>query len=627
MKVWIAAFVCCAMVATSLPAQRSRLSGRVVDAAGKAVVGAKVRLISRVLPTSDLGKLDVVDTETRQRGAFRAQLLHGRSYSAWASWEVDGAKRYSMVIDGVRAGARPKFVEASKPFTARKLEIKGRDRVARLAPLTLRLRWGCETYFVEDLELVDGHVALPDLPYSTKHRPKIQVRSKDGMLITSTSISATSRRSSVTLPKLHEQVIRVTSNDEPIEGAVITGQVGWGSEWSIVGKSGKDGEAICTLPRGGGTKIQNMVFRIDAPGYEGSSCGWSYNRGWLNDAMVKEIPGRWDVQLDKASPFSGRVLGFDGKPLAGAIAVLKWQGYYRRSKNSRSGYQTPELRRVSGPDGVVSFEGLRDDASNVNLRLLLPDAMEFPEILEGYPPPPRILYLWASRNRKKGEKIGDIDLSKARLLRVDVTANGQPARDAIAVISEIVDFNGWRAKLSRCDRRGRATRLVTGEKSTLFVFDRKQGWYAEEFDEVPNEAMKVELKPFNVFSGKVTDAEGTPVPGVQISSSGWSQWGSVAFSSFKSQMNSQLLNGKTDAEGRFKIHFVAIGNRKTTLSFSHRNGSQRLTASFELQAESVENEEIKFGQRLRKVKKDEKPKTRRGGKVDEGVDKLHIKRR
>src|SRR5262245_46226815 len=102
-----------ALAATWLPAQADRgeataalrgpAIGEVRDAGGRPWVSAEVVLRSRPLPgDAEAGECDEVTAKVDERGRFRADILRGRPYSAWA-WtapEADG-RRASDVVEHV----------------------------------------------------------------------------------------------------------------------------------------------------------------------------------------------------------------------------------------------------------------------------------------------------------------------------------------------------------------------------------------------------------------------------------------------------------------------------------------------------------------------------------------------
>lgn len=589
-----------ALLLADLPAQRSRVLGRVVDTSGEPVAKAKIRLISRVIPTLEVGALDVVEAETSERGTFRASVLEGRLYSGWASWLVDDTRVFSMVEEGIRVGARPRFVQAQKQFRARKLTVRRSEPYADMWPLRFRLRWPCETRHSDPLELDGDQLAIPALPYSKATRPKVEVRSKTGMLIVTWSLSANARITDkkarpMSFPVLVDERVRVTSSGKPVPGARVLSTSSWGGDWSEVGRTDENGDALCRVPRSAGVRSQkNAELRIVAKGFAASHCGWGWGRGHANGKKLAKRPERWDVELVEATPYGGRVLGFDGKAVQGALVSLQWQGYYRTSQASRSGYQTPKLNRTTGPDGRFSFEHLEVGASSITLRVLLPADHALPAQLDGYPAPPRLVPVITSKKRKADEEIGDVDLSKAKLLKIDLVHDGRPLRDALVTIGNSVEFRSWRSKLERSNRRGRATRIVLGGEDAIFAFHREHGWFAQKLREIEGTEIKIELRAFEVFSGRVTDSKGRPLEGVGISPSGWMQTGNVPFSNLVSQINTELLAGKTDADGRFRVPFVATAKRRTRVTLMYRKQSVNASQRFELLDQSLEDQKVQL---------------------------------
>ena len=94
-------------------AARGSVSGRVNRLDGKVWAHADLIFFSR--PISDVvgvGKPDLVRAKSNDKGRFRAQLLHGHSYSAWAQGkEADGTPILSAILEEAMPGMVLKFVE------------------------------------------------------------------------------------------------------------------------------------------------------------------------------------------------------------------------------------------------------------------------------------------------------------------------------------------------------------------------------------------------------------------------------------------------------------------------------------------------------------------------------------
>lgn len=115
-----------------LPAQEARLTrhdalGRVRDAGGSARAAATVELWSMPLPGDQrFGETDLVHSTTDERGLFRAAVLPGRSYAAFAYATLD-AERYraSPIGDGIVAGVTVTLTLDERPVWRTTIEVIG----------------------------------------------------------------------------------------------------------------------------------------------------------------------------------------------------------------------------------------------------------------------------------------------------------------------------------------------------------------------------------------------------------------------------------------------------------------------------------------------------------------------
>ena len=135
-------------------------SGRVVDVHGKPIAGATVTLLHRPIPwTDEVGHEDRHRVVTDAEGRFRAPLLEGRPYSAWASWQ-GGATGFE---EGVTAGD---FVALAQDPRARSRTVwlTGTAPWAARAPLSVRVSVGSEN--LDFVTLAGDPPQLPALPPS-----------------------------------------------------------------------------------------------------------------------------------------------------------------------------------------------------------------------------------------------------------------------------------------------------------------------------------------------------------------------------------------------------------------------------------------------------------------------------
>src|SRR5262245_12528413 len=118
--------VACALWTVPLCAQaRHPCLGTVVDEADQALAGAAVTCVWSPGQGAP-GVADVVQTTSDERGRFKADLVVGHAYTAWAIGppREDGSRLVSEVTDRAAAG-RVVELEAWHPWRPRKVKVSG----------------------------------------------------------------------------------------------------------------------------------------------------------------------------------------------------------------------------------------------------------------------------------------------------------------------------------------------------------------------------------------------------------------------------------------------------------------------------------------------------------------------
>ncbi|MCG8651803.1 MAG: carboxypeptidase regulatory-like domain-containing protein, partial [Pirellulales bacterium] len=213
-----------------------------------------------------------------------------------------------------------------------------------------------------------------------------------------------------------------------------------------IGQSVSDRGGRVTIPIPSDANVKSLAVRVEAEGYVSRS---SHHNLFIH----RGANGRWShdkVVLLRAGRLSGRVLGPDGKPLAGAPLSMAtdcdygdhWRGPGKPA--NPGGFMVGNhLRTISNDDGTFLFEGVPPG----DLILYYPwDGPTQGEVDRGhwrqwtkpgqpYPSPPLANRAWVSAIKLgEGERREDIvvDLSKssARVEGRVVSTTGQPIADA-----------------------------------------------------------------------------------------------------------------------------------------------------------------------------------------------------
>ena len=268
--------------------ERGRVLGTVKDAAGKPVAGAVVTLISRPIPArADVGSIDRVEVKTDERGLFRASVLRGRGYSAWAEAKVgdgDGVgdlhkRRLSKPADEVVPGPTVHLV-LGEPVGPRHVVVRGREAWKDFEPLTFAMRYDARNVIVVPFS-VDAKKGVGVSPPGPTSRTLL-VRAKNGMLVHKSlrpRIEKTpdGRRWIVELAEpIRVRVRAVDTAKLPIAGARVWqntmqnmggGMVGMYP--TLLGTTGKDGSLSVLIPKTlspDATRQMKPIFMVEGNG-------------------------------------------------------------------------------------------------------------------------------------------------------------------------------------------------------------------------------------------------------------------------------------------------------------------------------------------------------------------------
>ncbi|HEX6812330.1 MAG TPA: hypothetical protein VF384_11950 [Planctomycetota bacterium] len=201
--------------------------GEVRDANGKPWLAAEVVLVSRPLPhDANAGEVDRVVAKVDERGRFRASILRGRPYTAWAWGDVGADGRpASAVVDRVFA-QQPIVLKQERVLKARDVVL---DHPDRWEGFTFRVRvvdatWNRDVHW---LDVNDGRARLPWLVSKAADVELFAVR--DGVLnpILSEPVDATRAEVRIQVPE-HQRVTCIATDEtrEPLVGAPVFRSLG-----------------------------------------------------------------------------------------------------------------------------------------------------------------------------------------------------------------------------------------------------------------------------------------------------------------------------------------------------------------------------------------------------------------
>ncbi|MEZ5989261.1 MAG: hypothetical protein R3F30_09100 [Planctomycetota bacterium] len=271
------------------PPLRERLIGRAVTPDGKAWAGARVVLVHRPIPdVVVLGQPDRVEVQAADNGRFRAELLHGRSYMAWAEQvDEDGKTRVSDVVEGVFAGETLKLEQGAAPVAPVTCKVSGLEAwaEAKMPEGSYRALLGPQSMIL-DLGKTDGvtELHLPPHPFDRVVLERLDAAGKVLAAMTLAKPTLPLMPTTWALPKPRRLRIEVRGPNGPIAGAEVWAQVhlehlAWDkssgdlglwrkvlertkiSTWAPFGRSDADGLVDCQVPSPGGK--HDLIVRAD----------------------------------------------------------------------------------------------------------------------------------------------------------------------------------------------------------------------------------------------------------------------------------------------------------------------------------------------------------------------------
>jgi hypothetical protein len=251
------------VAAIAQPQARHACLGTVVDADGKALVGAAVTLVWSP-GIGAPGEPDVVQMTSDERGRFKADLVVGHAYSAWAIGPptADGTRLVTEVTDRAAAG-RVVELAASHCRTPRRVQCAGYQAWTEGGPLRLALMPDVRNGFTVPLAAdADGAAELPPTPWITAG---IALLDADGRIVQLQALAVDGAQVAF-VGALERDVKVVDESGKPIAGATIEHDVPYmqserdgdgillpatDAHWHLCATTGADGTAHVRVPDNG----------------------------------------------------------------------------------------------------------------------------------------------------------------------------------------------------------------------------------------------------------------------------------------------------------------------------------------------------------------------------------------
>ncbi|MCB9917197.1 MAG: hypothetical protein H6832_02180 [Planctomycetes bacterium] len=543
---------------------RSEFRGRCQLGDGTPWAGAKVVLISNVwgrvetdaqLPSD----VDEVRVTSDERGVYRAELLPGRLYSAWA---VDETRRLSSaVLEDVCAGLRSRDALVGQPDAR---ETVCRVVVpARLASdvLTFRCVPLIRNFRSIDLSYEDGRLHLPILP---RCRCRVECESREGFLIgmiewKPDALAKGQGEESMTWtidPGTEVRVRIVDVAGKPISGATVHAQfvqrgIGERRECAIdlrqqerkvwpVAKSDKDGTALFHVPT---TSMTCVTARGFAPTFIAFS----------HDPSDGPLP---DVVMPRVEAKKLRVCLGQRDIEEARFVRLEYPNLRIQQRDltafMNSPLQTSVVRATA--EGEYVFDELETGAHALILdpktRAMVDAHYDIDTLALGI----HHIDIDVSATVADSAKL-DLAGLNPRELRV-LTASASPVAGAFVATLE-AGATGHRPYLAHySDRRGQVHMLTTATPDTTFhaiATLEEQGWshLAE-----ASSGSDLKLRAFQDLEIVVQDASGDAVGDIPcfVTTETWT--GMNSFFRLASMWNARAMTGTTDASGILRARLI-----------------------------------------------------------------------
>jgi hypothetical protein len=559
--------------------QRLATAGRVLDGAGKALAGACVTFVGSEPPIYErFAPADRVTATTDEKGRFRAELLPGADYAAWASSApgVDGSAFVSALAADVRAGSGLELIAATTQPRS-ELQVEGLDGWPDLAPLRIEVAPALPFVHALPLVLAKGVAPLAAVPPNTEWL--VFVRDRDGALLYSWRMLPKPGSMRLDVPPPQSVPVRVRDEQgAAVAGATLRLQVGHrlgGSsrvleggggqgQWRDVGTTGADGTATVRIPASAdpftdaGSDGLLLAAKRD---HVAAISGWN-GQLLVDGKLVEKLDSReLPFILRHGKSWCGRIRGADGEPLR--LAMLQLEGIVVLKMRGTATMASPvAFRARTDAEGAFAFDSLPAELTQASLFVETPEPLAAPAANAARTP--RMVRAPALRAPDLGQDL-DLDLQALPLLTLRVQGvDDGPARHArvllvpVPVAKQMFDTAIFQVAL---DAAGEARVHVQAGRWSVFVCDGTG--YAHQIVAIERaEDRQVRLQKLAVVRGTVRMADGSPASGAilyvnSMSGGAGSDDQTQAQRAFGMRVN-QWLAGRTTcaADGTFALRFL-----------------------------------------------------------------------
>lgn len=567
--------------------ERSRIKGQVQDVAGEPWNGATVELRSEPeLAIPEAGARDVVVARTDAKGAFRAKILPGRRYTAFA-WATNGSGeiRRTRILRDVSLGQETQLAEALERGSSIEIRLFGLEAWRGRRVSATVVDEGGNAHALEldaggrakipplpgesaELEIFAGSMSLTTrrIELESKVRRHAQVARRasaeeitrdervEGLAPLPADALADPNAECVYVGPPRVLRVRVLSEGEEVDGASIDVALSGHGFTETLATTDEDGIARVKLALpvddfGRPRDATTLEIQVSCPGFELAPRRIELST-WLTS---REDAEAYDVQLDEGRSARIRLLNARDEARAGApvlVEVLHTVARARRRSESR------RLRVLRcSRNGVIEVGGLGERAFINAIALLVPGDAQNPH-LQRLP-----LDLDASElHNKRG--IHDAHVAgEAHTLTV-LDPDGRPARFAqVEVVRRASDW--YESSLFRqryqCDRRGRAQ--IRAGDGFVFALSRDAWGHAACEAILRGKKPKLRLIALTRQGAKLRSPDDTPVAGARVRllrhAGRMPEALREALGALPYTCNARLLDATSDAKGRVELRWIS----------------------------------------------------------------------
>lgn len=594
----VVVLLCAGVVAaqnhSAKPTGTARVIGEVSARSGQPWPGAVVYLFSQAVPgVTQIYVTDLQRVTSNDRGRFRAQILAGRPYTAWAvspqtDSEPEGV-RFTGFVESVFAGKPVRLHEAAQGGRFPAVMIEATKAWAEQGPLTFSAQTRSANIWSRELKLQEGGKLV--VPGSLGESARLEIRSKAGILIAAVDLERDDDPTTVMtvkLPAPRRVLIRTVEkgNDKPIAGATLFRKADYQTQdWRAIAKTEADGFAVVVLPAASAaipTEVAIGPMRAAAATHSlaGSSSGTV--RIPLDrdiDKVRKANEADCVIQLMPGHALTGTLMVDETRPASGAWLVLYTS--VPSSPTSWTHYREPMVFRTA-EDGRFAIPGRHDSCAH-RLCVVLEDRfLAALETRQAYPAHPLAWLSLAGDDRTRQLGTRRLDQLKARDLFVR-NEDGSPVSCPDLLIGSPqlrVDrgIGPYYPLITSLGRRGRA-RVFASSFDQMVVVAAKGGVFAERDlrKQDTNPRFEIVLPEATMITGKVTDSRGKPVANATVHLS-VSSATNISTSRFLSKLPNSST--KTGDDGSYQLWVRKRATYRAWVSedsASSTNRSQRQT--------------------------------------------------